>query len=187
MAGEINLLTEWTIALTIMRERLRRNFVLPNYTPAKWWECDVFELTEAGFFREYEIKLTLGDFKADAKKCDLFRTGCYPNMQEHRRVKHDLMGQPCGPRQFWYVAPEGLLVPEQVPEWAGLIAIHDARPTHNLYWRYTEQLLKKAPILHQHGCDPKIKAHAESVCYYRLHNEWTGGRTSEELEMGAGI
>lgn len=182
------MLTEWTIALTIMRERLRRNFVLPNYTPSKWWECDVFELTEAGFFREYEIKLSLSDFKADAKKSDIFRTGSYPNRQETRRVKHQQMGQPCGPRQFWYVVPEGLLTVDQVPEWAGLIAIHDARPTHNLYWRYTERLLKKAPILHQHGCDPKIRAHAESVCYYRLHNEWTSGRyVIEDLEQGAGI
>lgn len=177
------MLTEWTIALTLMRERHRRNFVLPNYTPRKWWECDVFELTDAGYFREYEVKLTISDFKADAKKQDTL----WSHGERVTRNKHQLMGQPIGPRQFWYVAPEGLLTPDQVPEWAGLITIHDARPRHSLYWRYAEQLEKRAPVLHQQVCDPKIKAHAESVCYYRLHNEWTGGRLSEMLEQGAGI
>lgn len=181
------MLTEWTIALTLMRERHRRNFVLPNYTPRRWWECDVFELTSAGFFREYEIKLTISDFKADAKKYDTLITGSWPNTTSTKRVKHDCMGQPCGPRQFWYVVPDGLLTPEQVPEWAGLIGIFESRPTHNLYWRYSERLLKKAPVLHSNPCEAKIKAHAESVCYYRLHNEWTGGRVSELLEEGAGI
>lgn len=181
------MLTEWTIALTIMRERRRRNFVLPNYTPAKWWECDVFEITAAGFFREYEIKLTLGDFKADAKKFDIFLTGYYPNMQEHRRMKHDLMGQPCGPRQFWYVVPEGMLTPEQVPEWSGLITMHDRGEDYRPYWRYSEILEKKAPILHQHPCDKIVVEHARGICYWRLHNEWSNGRYSELLEEGAGI
>lgn len=184
-------LTAWTIALTLMRERYRRNFCLPNYTPAKWWECDVFELTEAGYFREYEIKLTLSDFKADAKKENVLRTGSWPNMVETRRRKHDCFGHECGPRQFWYVVPEGLLTVEQVPTWAGLIEVFDLRPGHISYWRYAERELKRAPILHRNGCDPKVKAHAESTCYWRLHTEWTGEPTAVDqtpvLEMADGI
>jgi hypothetical protein len=47
-------------------ERYRRGICVPNYTPKDWWECDVFELTPAGYFREYEIKMTVADFRADA-------------------------------------------------------------------------------------------------------------------------
>ena len=41
---------------------------MPNYTPRDWWECDVFCVSKAGYFTEYEIKLTAQDFRADAQK-----------------------------------------------------------------------------------------------------------------------
>ena len=63
-------LNAWTIQKTLMRERFRRSFVLPNYTPHAWWESDVFEITAAGYFVEYEVKISVSDFKADAKKRD---------------------------------------------------------------------------------------------------------------------
>ncbi len=47
-------MNENQIIQRIMAERYRRSTVCPRYTPTRWWECDVFELTEAGFFREYE-------------------------------------------------------------------------------------------------------------------------------------
>jgi RNA polymerase primary sigma factor len=37
--------------------------LLPNYTPDKWHECDVFGVTRAGYFHEFEIKLTRADFR----------------------------------------------------------------------------------------------------------------------------
>jgi len=61
-------MTARDIQRRLMVERYRRSFVLYNYTPKTWFECDVFEITQAGYFREYEIKLSLSDFKADAEK-----------------------------------------------------------------------------------------------------------------------
>lgn len=47
---------------------MARSFVIPNYTPSGWFESDIFELTKSGYFREYEIKMSLSDFRADAVK-----------------------------------------------------------------------------------------------------------------------
>jgi hypothetical protein len=164
-------LTAGRAAITLMRERLRRGFVLPSYTPANWWECDVFEVTSAMFFREYEIKLTRSDFKADAHKESAatrrFINGVWT--EQPAKNKHACMGQPNGPRQFWYVVPEGLIEPSEIPQWAGLIYLRDAGKGRKLEWRWFESEIVKAPFLHRTRLDPKIKAHAESVCYWRMH------------------
>jgi len=152
--------------LTIMRPRYRRAFVLPNYTPHHWFECDVFEVTAAGFFREYEVKLTVADFKADTKK---ERLGC---------KKHELLARrdTDGPRQFYYVTPARLLQPEMVPEWAGLIELDDRGPTHAAPWRYKERMVKKAPALHRQKVQESTLKAAQGVIYYRLHNLLIYGR-----------
>lgn len=189
-------LTAGRAAITIMRERLRRGFVLPNYTPAKWWECDVFEVTSAGFMREYEIKLTRADFKADASKTrDLWNPRTY--RRDTPVNKHQSMGQPHGPRQFWYVVPEGLIEATEIPSWAGLIYLHDAGKGRRLEWRWQEHEIVKAPFLHRTKLDPKVRAHAESVCYWRMHklavrvqqltkrNDYDDTTTKEEVREGA--
>ena len=33
--------------------------LMPNFTPGGWWECDLATVTRAGYFVEYEIKLSL--------------------------------------------------------------------------------------------------------------------------------
>jgi hypothetical protein len=148
-------LTESIVARLIMLDRHHRNFCLPRYTPIGWWECDVFELTPAGYFREYEIKLTVADFKADVAKSKV--------VGEVSRNKHLEIRQPFGPRQFWYVVPDQMV--QEVPEWAGLITVQRS-PSGRLY----EQEVKRAPFLHQELADPKMVAHARSVCYWRFHN-----------------
>ena len=62
-----------------MREKLVQNrlfwqfnsaseVLVPNYAPGGWWENDVFRLTKAGFWHEYEIKTSMADFRKDFKK-----------------------------------------------------------------------------------------------------------------------
>lgn len=162
---------------SIMIGRYARNFVVPNYTPKGWWECDVFELTRAGYFREYEVKVTRGDFFADSHKSktdwDAYaktrseRLAAGGNdvtlpsecvMNKHASVAKGLSKGPC---QFWYVTPRDLVTVDEVPEWAGLIYI-----TKN----YTELSIKAAPKLHNVKADTTIVAHAKGVCYWRFHN-----------------
>lgn len=170
-----------------MRDRWRRAFVLPNYTPARWWECDLFELTDGGFFREYEVKLSRGDFFADAKKA----APIYPRpygMPERVENKHALLSgrdTRC-PSQFWFVTPAELIKPAEVPEWAGLIEIRDSGG------RLYEKEAVKAPRLHRLKF-PANAAHARTVCYWRMHAEFGTAepiRWIDEpaaVEDGAGI
>ena len=161
-------MTAWTIACNLMRSRWLRTFVLPGYTPALWWECDLFELTAAGYFREYEIKLSRGDFLADAVKQRSARWR-WEHGQQVRSAgvrKHDALAlhDRRGPTRFWYVTPAGLIKPEEIPEWAGLLEVTQ------LYGKLVRfKTTKEAPRLHQEKCDPKVIEHARSVCYYRYH------------------
>lgn len=160
-------LTAGNIIDALIRPRWRRNFVLPNYTPAGWWECDVFEMTEAGFFREYEVKVSRGDFFADANKA---KTGW--KVEDRRLVqtegerKHDLLaaGSPKGPCLFWYVTPPGLVRPDELPAWAGLIEMTGRG------WAAREQVIRPAPKLHREKVADGVASHARGVCYWRMHD-----------------
>lgn len=149
----------------LMHDRWRRNLVLPNYTPAGWWECDVFELTDAGYFREYEVKLTRSDFKADQRKSRReWRTNT-------TRFKHDLLaqGDPRGPNRFWYVAPKGMLRPEDLPLWAGLIEVIDKGEEKHWLRRFGLLPTRAAPKIHDHRVESNVWKHAREVCYWRMH------------------
>jgi hypothetical protein len=171
-------MTAREIQSRLIVERYRRNFVMPNYTPSKWWECDVFEITEAGFFVEYEIKLTRSDFRADASK-QKEKWEVAHNVQIGRSVwqripgekKHEVItqGRPTAPRRFWYVMPAGLIAQSELPPWAGLIECHEVNH-HRHPYRVVEQTVVPAPTLHHHKIDPKIKLHAQGVCYWRMHH-----------------
>ena len=59
----------------------------------------------------YEIKISRGDFLRDVKS---------PLKQRGARLFSD---------QFWFVTPPGLLKPEEIPDWAGLL-----EPQHHEHW-----------------------------------------------------
>lgn len=152
------------IAAAVMR-RWRESFFLPNYTPFGWWECDVFELTKAGYFREYEIKVTRGDFFRDAEKA---RTRLGSGLLS-TATKYEDMTNPAQanrPTRFWYVTPPGLLKLDEVPEWAGLYECDlEAAAKH----RGSLNELRAAPKLHGEPLAPEVVKHAHGVCYYRFH------------------
>ena len=155
------------ITKTLLRERYRRSFTIPHYTPKDWWECDVFELTKAGYFREYEIKVTKRDFLADAAKFQAGPVWKAGKLNKAVGSKHGLLEgkHVCGPAQFWFVTPEGMLTLDEVPWWAGLIEVSYRRK------RWREREVKKAPRLHDTKLDAEVVQHAVGVCYYRLVNK----------------
>jgi hypothetical protein len=165
--SELIQITEGDVARNLMCARYRRSFVLPRYTPRKWWEADVFELTGAGYFREYEIKLTLADFRADAKKIEEWKWGDPRTGVKETKHQRLARGDLAGPTQFWFVAPEGLIQALQIPPWAGLIEMRMHPATRPLRMSESEEI--RAPRLHKTPADPRIEAHARSVIYYRLH------------------
>lgn len=148
--------------------------VVPNYTPDGWWECDLFEVTHSGCFKEYEFKVSRSDFFADAAKAvgrrawlkgTLFEAGEPKPQTKHGRLAS---GDTSGPVQFWFAVPAGLVKAEEVPAWAGLLEVHSlvARRHHRAGVREAV----KAPRLHAGKVDQKVEAHARGVCYYRYLN-----------------
>lgn len=142
----------------------KQSFSCPNYTPKNWWECDVFELTKGGLFREYEIKLSRADFRADRYKA--FRTwvntdGINPNV----RKKHDCLaaGDTTGPSYFSFVCPAGMLDLSEVPAWAGLVTAEE----RGSKWAYLS-VAKVAPRLHRLRLDEKVRQHLFRTYYHRF-------------------
>lgn len=170
--------------------RYRRNFVLANYAPRTWWECDVFEITEAGFFREYEVKVSRSDFMADRKKRKTAYSQWSPGMAftGTRLSKHDLLtaADPRGPQRFWYVTPAGLLKLDELPLWAGLIEFGKSKCGG---WPI-ERVVRPAPKAHGEKVDPAVEKHARSVCYWRLHEalgHWKSHPVGPDVEFAEGI
>lgn len=174
-------LTEDIACGALMFDRYRRGLCMPRYTPRQWWECDVFELTGRGYFREYEVKLTVRDFHADAEKAqdvrstgrwvnDPARPGC-SNYVFSKEKKHALLslGDTRGPVEFWFVTPVGLVTPDLLPPFAGLIELHDRGEGHRPTWRWTPLIKVQAPRLHDEKAHEDIRKDVLGVCYYRLH------------------
>lgn len=100
---------------------------MPNYAPPDWWECDVLRVTVAGYWYEYEVKLSVSDFRADKRKQQDIYTKmqpgkCWRTPTGETENKHDLLSanEGRGPKQFWFCMPEGLIKVGKVPEWAGV-------------------------------------------------------------------
>lgn len=156
----------------------RYDVLMPNYTPRDWFECDLFGVTKAGYFQEFEIKMTLADFKKDAEKAGLVREPnplYVPNAKvvmpgavfADRYVsagKHDRLARKDerGPSRFWFVLPEGLMPEASIPPWAGV------------YWFTATKwptVGRQAPKLHGSKIAESITSHALGVCYYRYWAE----------------
>lgn len=171
----------------IIAERYAASFTIPNFTPRDWWEMDVCEITKAGYLREYEIKLTRSDFRADFKK---EKRGYEPVPEaltqawheRHQRVTHHkhtnlLNRERCCPSQFWYVTPAGLVKPDEVPEWAGLIwtTANESMIGHNMHFVILNEQ-KAAPRLHRNKVDQSVREHAEATCYWRWIRLFINGK-----------
>jgi len=155
----------------------RCQLILPNYTPAGWHECDLWAVTRSGYAQEYEVKVTVSDFKADAKKIDR-RYGRYVSGQwvkSDSRRKYDRLtaGDPMGPTMFWYVVPEGLLEGQELPRWAGLIEVEAGKYGTVILCRRQD-----GPRLHNTKVGDRIMAHARGICYWRF---WTERRRLDRL------
>lgn len=182
-------MTEDLALAALMRPRFVRSFCMPRFTPPGWWECDMLEITKAGYFREYEVKITLADFKRDAEKSRnvgpmIWEPFAEPQVMPngHQRLgnfthrqekKHDLLaaGHPAGPAEFFYVTPEGMLKPEMLPLWAGLIELRELRPSVARLVRreWLETVVVPAPRIHMVKAEAKVRREAEIACYWRFH------------------
>ena len=92
------------------------------------WESDILYINDNRYVTEYEIKVSLSDFRNDSKK----------------EAKHKALYEThSGPKQFYYVCPNRLIPLCEVPEYAGLMYVHKSK----YIWNYKTETVKKAPIL----------------------------------------
>ncbi len=155
-------ISERSIQQVLIREFWSSSWVLmPNYTPASWWECDLFRLTRAGYFYEYEIKLTKSDFRADQKKQKSFWGGG-PNRTTQSKYELLASDEGAGPKEFWIVVPEDLIRPNDLPDWAGLMyASQTKHGDIRIRRERTATTFKRGKV------DDKVGKLAISRAYYR--------------------
>lgn len=182
--AEPDRITEKTIQNNLYRQ-LRPSFthVFPNMAEITMYEADLIAVSRAGYAYEYEIKLTLSDFRADQKKrekhaslCGATREMAYPYAWGDKRIIHVMADAPedpykamrfqcyphLRPKEFWYVT-HGFEIPEQeIPEYAGLMRY---RPNRLGYLRF--EVIKQAPKLKAVKVDEKRIIHATNNMLYR--------------------
>jgi hypothetical protein len=132
-------------------------------------ESDFLTITKAGYVDEYEIKLSRIDFRADFKKERhekrlILSAWHWWRREAETSVK--LVGMATQyPNRFWYVTPNDLVQPDEVPEYAGLIYLQpDDR----------KRIVKRAPLLHREKAPPKVAARIHTAAYGRWLNHWLG-------------
>jgi len=132
------------------------------------WESDFFVLTKSDYAWEIEIKTSKSDFRADFKKPKHQLLTAKDLVVEKSLDDHGegvissygididgtiLSSNKCGPNcwvkvvdpktktpnRFYYCCPEGILSPDDMPEYAGLITINENKVPH---------YAKQAPMLH---------------------------------------
>lgn len=168
-------LTERLIQLAIIREtRTAIVAAAPNYTPAGWWECDLWAVSKAGYATEYEIKLSASDFKADAQKSRR------DWKSRSTLSKHDLLakGDERGPSRFFYVVPANIEeeIAPLVPSWAGLATVyHNSRRPD-----YIHVSIPHAPHLHKR----KVTTREIRLCQRRMwYRYWHSLHAVEQMAM----
>lgn len=137
----------------VFRDR-KGNKIYPNVFVDKW-EADLLEVTRSRITYEYEVKVSRCDFHKDSKK-----EGKFYNVTSGNRTNY-----------FYYIVPDGLVKPEEVPDFAGLIyAINGTRRANG----YTEPIIyfhvaKAAQKVSSIKADSKFIDKLNLSAYYRFH------------------
>lgn len=130
--------------------------MLPNYRPPWWYECDLFVVTRAGFCVEYEIKVTRPDFRRDSRKT-----------RKHERLAMVGGGCTCRPTRFFYVVPEKLILPGDVPSYAGLVYLSKIGNSHHL----RVAIIRQARRLCKERLGDETSREMRRLSYHRLWAE----------------
>lgn len=169
---------------TALRDHLKLleyNFVLPSFY-YQGVEMDMFAMSKE-FVVEFEIKTDLHDFGNDFKK--LYQLG------KIKVNKHSyLEAGKALPNLFYFVAPEGMLISDDIPGHCGLItakkAITGGLKPGSTAEDITFQIVKTAPLLKPEPAPATIYRHIATKCYKRydelLHR--VPHRSTEETLMG---
>ena len=156
-----------------------RDVGMPNVFVYGGNESDYLTITKAGFVDEYEIKISRADFLADKRKdrherYQVITPWRWDSGSVHEYVGGERMRWPYTylrqstladqyPNRFWYVVPDGLVGPDDLPSYAGLTYVKDDN-------RCTD--IVKAPQLHKEKAPNRVRAKVMAAAYHRFNNFW---------------
>lgn len=140
------------------------------------FESDLLILRTSGTVIEYEIKLSVSDFKAGLKKKQVIN----PNNKNRRQNKihpeqtytyrHDYLISGLGANMFYYVAPDYVINAVDIPEWAGII-----KATPNNTANHCSILIqRKAKSLHRDKALDSMREKIMTSCYYKYWRNFSG-------------
>lgn len=122
---------------------------VPNSTVLFRWEADMASITQAGLVHEYEVKVSLADYRRDFGK-----KWKHDNLQNwHYR----------SPNYFWYVTYGFEIEP---PEYTGWLEVVERTRGRGL----SVKVRKEAPRLHKEKVTDKQKETVGRLLAYRLKN-----------------
>lgn len=119
------------------------------------FESDVIILSKAGYITVYEIKLTRSDYFADFKKRK------YISAIGATRTREYFLKSGHGPNRFYYVYPQGMIKPEEVPDYAGIIQVGESG---------INDIYRKAPRLHAKKAKPVLRDKILKAMYWKAWN-----------------
>jgi hypothetical protein len=157
--------SEFTIQNSLFYDLQKKSeIVITNFTPKNWWECDIWAVSKSGYATEYEIKISRADFKKDVEKERRVRgIGCQMVTEKKCDILQECVsgdGHTHPPKHFYYVTPEDMVEPDEIPEYAG----------HIVMCSRVSKTLKRAPVLHRDKADQGDIDNAKRAFYYRYWN-----------------
>ena len=98
-----------------------KNLILSNvFVLGSPWESDVIKVTKNQYWYEFEIKVSIHDYRADFRKTAGYRDS---GIKKHDFLVAGNKPRIPRPRQFFFVTPEGLLDRVKIPPHCGLIEV----------------------------------------------------------------
>ena len=162
-------MTEKDIQQALYNEFVKRSLALIPNTYHYGNESDLFRIMKNLMVTEYEIKISIRDFKKDFKKGKHFLmerrivrpvAHFYRSNKSFRDAKSPEDAKSWTiPNRFAFVVPEGLIGAEDVPEYAGLYYINNFKDV---------QVIKKPPLLHKEKLGKRGMARIISVLSHRI-------------------
>jgi len=145
--------------------------MIPNFH--LYLEADLISVTTAGLINEYEIKCSRSDFLREFKS-KAEKHGDMKFLFENKKSKytHHI------PNYFFFVAPEGLIKPEEIPEYSGHIEIKERVSRFRSEAPVFATMKKRAPRLHREKITEDM---IKRICHAFTFRYWNIRRGQNEI------
>lgn len=136
---------------------------IPNCSTVFGWESDLASITKSGMAHDHEIKISRGDWLRELRASSgakAYRHNVLASAKEAaERRSQNIEQATLPPNYFWIVAVEGIVRPDEIPDYAGLIEVGQRLGRIGLAFK------KQAPRLHAVKIPPRrIAAVCRGLC-----------------------